>query len=1107
MRFNQFKKSVSAYLTTAALFISCAGTSVMAADNDYFGVNDAPHRYDLNASLGALENCKQLLASGVKWVRISPEWNSIEPAKGVYDESSLEKLDGIINYLTDGGIEPVFILGFSADWAVDPSVEGVLRTKYAPQNVEDWVSYVDFITKRYGEKVKHYEVWNEPNEGHFFFPTYENEPENHLNKYNELLKGAYETVKTNVPDGKVLLGGMSPTDCGGDSWFKKLSVDKEGYKYYDIINIHYANEKQMDTLMETIGAYPNELGDKKIWVTEAGTTSYNTAAGEQKKAVKVQDVYSLYKKYDKVERVFWYIFRNVEESNTREGNYGLLRNNFNSALPAMFAFNGVNGAYTDFARQAAYPTRFNALQSLYYLDPSISGMTGGAADGKNVERVGDYRKIPQGSKMYFRIGDYFINNKVSNFINPTVTIQVDYEYNEGTSFHMEYDSVTSPFKKTETVAADSSGTTVFTVSDGYFANRQGEKEDFCLVADSGDLTVKQVAVFKDLSYGKYSMAEADRYQYLYADITETADDTGAAVMPYEKDIYGCRTLGSGDKVSFAVADGLISRHQRDVTIRIFTKDETVGTLDVTYESTEGEKTVPITFTGSGKWGYKEVEINDAQFDEELDGKDFIFTNNLSDGLKISSVEVKGGADDAQQESVTVSDAVITAVYGTLDAGDDVRVDYTYNGEGKDCSRIMWEYSSKADGTYSVIDGRTENIYTLPNSKAGGYIRAVIIPCDEKGNQGDPVYTQPIQEGNAVLGTVKSRPNYQGTNYTNKVIEQTPEKYRFTVEGCEDEFVLLDRTEDESSRYFVTTCSDYGERIFDTTGNRYYDPAIETNLAYFLNGEFISEDYSGGRKLPKGIIDNIDYNHSWKTDYSDGAYSKEPYRRTYGIAILSRDEFYKYCDKTMGAGENPKLGVIDNLNGGVQATTKQWGLRSRRSDSGMLAFVISKDSTNNMMNTFGAKTAALIRPAFYLNDKFFETVRINLDKLPEDSEVRNTLVSYGQERLSKIYSSEELQKLGFSGDVSKQIEISEISTETTVEGCKVNVTLANAENSNVKCIAAAYRGETLLSINSADNSGNSAEIMLTVDNADSIRVFVWDSFDSMMPKAAPKGKAL
>ena len=101
----------------------------------------------------------------------------------------------------------------------------------------------------------------------------------------------------------------------------------------------------------------------------------------------------------------------------------------------------------------------------------------------------------------------------------------------------------------------------------------------------------------------------------------------------------------------------------------------------------------------------------------------------------------------------------------------------------------------------------------------------------------------------------------------------------------------------------------------------------------------------------------------------------------------------------------------------------------------------------------------------------------------------------------------MQKLGFSGDVSKQIEISEISTETTVEGCKVNVTLANAENSNVKCIAAAYRGETLLSINSADNSGNSAEIMLTVDNADSIRVFVWDSFDSMMPKAAPKGKAL
>lgn len=1091
MKLGRFFKSISAIITIAALLLSCAGTMVLAADNTFFGVNDAPHRY---GESDAIYNCTQILASGVKWVRISPEWNSIEPSKGEYNEEYLENLDTIVETLTNGGVNLLFVLGFSADWAVDESIVSPYRTKYAPEDINDWINYVDFITKRYGDSVKYYEVWNEPNEGNFFFPSYTADPDNNLNEYKQLLQSAYEKVTYNVSGGKVLLGGMAPTDCGENSWFEQISIDKQGYQYYDIINIHYANEKHMDSLIETINNYPDELGDKKIWITEAGTTSYNTAAGEQKKAAKVQDVYDLYKKYDKVERVFWYIFRNVEESNTREGNYGLLRNNINSALPAMFAFNGVNGAYTDFANQAKYPTRFNVLQSLYYLDHTISGMTGGAADGKKVVRVGDYRQIPQGYKMYFRIGDYFINNNTSNFLDPKVTIRVDYEYAEGTTFHLEYDSVTSPFKKTETVTADSSGTTVFTITDGYFANRQGEKEDFCIVADKGDLIVKQVSVFKDLSYGKYSMASTDRYRYLYADITGTQNDSSATVMPYTKDIYGYRTLSAGDSVAFVAADSYISRHQPEVTIRLFAKDETEGTINLKYQSKTGEKTIPITFSGSGEWCNKTVEISDAQFDEELDGNDFIIVNNMESGLKISSVSIFDEVNNIQLPQITVSNAVINAVHGTLDAGDDVRVDYTFNGEGKDCSRIVWEYSSSIDGNYVVIEGRTENIYTLPNSKAGGYIRAIIIPCDENGNQGDPVYTQPIQVGNAILGET-GRPNYQGTNYS-KVIEQTPAKYRFTVEGCEDEFVLLDTTEDDSSRYFVTTCSDYGERFFDSTSNRYYDPAIETNIAYFLNGEFISADYNGGRKLPQGIIDNIDYEHSWKTDYSEGSSSKEPYRRTYGIALLSRDEFYKYCDKTKGAGENPKLGVIDNLNGGVQDTNKQWGLRSRRSNSGLLAFVISKDSTNNMMNTFGSGTKALIRPAFYLNDSFFETVRIDLDKLPEDSEVRQTLISYGKTRLSNIYSATELEKLGFT---QADLEIGDVSTEKIQGGYKVKVALNNAGNNTVKCIAASYLNDTLLSTQVVDYTGDEAEFTLISENdADTIKVFVWESMSSFRP---------
>ncbi len=1103
------KKMIACMLILCLTLIQMGSLiTVSAADMEYYGVNDAPQRYETE---DALNNCKRLVAAGVKWVRLSPEWNTFEPEKGVYNQESLEKMDTIVNYLHENGVNILWVLGYSADWAVAENVAGDYRTKYAPQNIEDWQGFVDTVTKRYKDKVSYWEVWNEANKGNFFFPKYEDSAtrEQSLTEYMKLLKVAYETVKANNA-GEVLLAGMTPEEYGEDSWFKKISIDKEGYQYYDIISVHYAKYQHMDSLMKTIEKYPAEFKNKPVWITEAGTTSLGTAAGELKKANYVQEVYDLYHRYPKVERVFWYMFRNVKGAGTREDNYGLVGNTL-SSQPAMYAFNGVAGASTDFVLQKQFPNVYNTLQSLYYLDPALPNMNVGADDGKAVEVAGDagqWRKIPHGKKMYFRINDRFLNNIILKNLDAVVDIEVEYVNDGEGQFHLEYDGKKDSFTPTETVTLNENGKAVFHITDGLFNNRQGNKEDFCIVADQGDITVKKVTVYKQKNHAKYVMGtttatdtneKSDSYKLMTADLNEFAAST--------VDGRGCRAIPQGKAAGFRVAKGVIMPTDHQVKIGLIYSDDTAGTIQITYGAADGStKTAEITAQGDGGWRYGEVLLSDAGFNETIPVQvtsgeetasvncDFTVQSSM-ESLQLHSVEVTTGEDLKPAAVPTASEVTVEKVHGEADAGDDLRVSYKFSGDGADATTLQWQRASAVDGNYTDLPGATAREYTLKNQWAGQYIRVAVTPQDANGVIGKTVYSEPVQQGKAILGTT-SRPNYQAANYTNKVIEQTPKQYRFKVAGCEDEFVLLEEFDSDSSKYFVTTCSDYGERIFDSTSNRYYDAEIATNVAHFLNHEFVSSDYDGEKKLPQGIIEHIDFQHSWKTDFAEKV-SKEPYRRTYGIGLLSRDEFYCYCDKTQEG--KVRLGVIDNLNGGVKSTAKQWGLRSRYSDSGLLAFVISESAATNMINTYGAKTAAMLRPAFYLDKDFFKTVKLDLSALSSDddaavNEVVQILQKQDIKELLKIYTAEELRTIG----MESATRILSAKADTDEMGVRIAAELSIADGDSPVVFAAAYQGEQMTACQRLELNGTAAAGTLSAAEKDEIYVFVWKDMGSMQP---------
>ncbi len=72
-------------------------------------------------------------------------------------------------------------------------------------------------------------------------------------------------------------------------------------------------------------------------------------------------------------------------------------------------------------------------------------------------------------------------------------------------------------------------------------------------------------------------------------------------------------------------------------------------------------------------------------------------------------------------------------------------DYVYTDSDDDEEAdtvIAWYISDSADGTYTLIDGETAASYNIQSSDVGKYIKAIVIPLDSKGYEGEPVSSDP-----------------------------------------------------------------------------------------------------------------------------------------------------------------------------------------------------------------------------------------------------------------------------------------------------------------------------------------------------------------------------
>ena len=273
---------------------------------------------------------KLIKAAGVEYVRVDFGWQDLEAGKGVWD---FAKYDNMVQILSQNNIRILGVLSYSADWAGQ-------TWNSPPRDDADFARYVSRVVGRYRDRVKYWEIWNEPDSPDYW------KPQDEMVRYTRLLKRSYLAAKDADPSCKILLGGLTNGGC-----FALQNVYRNGGKdYFDIVNFHpFVNPFDSDCL-DMIKIYYRNLkkimakygdADKKIWFTEIGCPGVDKPRGqsahwwegrspdEKQQAEFVEKVYTQLWDLEDVDKIFWAFFRdNQDHFYSGVDHFGLIRWDF-----------------------------------------------------------------------------------------------------------------------------------------------------------------------------------------------------------------------------------------------------------------------------------------------------------------------------------------------------------------------------------------------------------------------------------------------------------------------------------------------------------------------------------------------------------------------------------------------------------------------------------------------------------------------------------------------------------------------------------------------------------------------------------------------------------
>lgn len=350
---------VAAVLVLATLGAGLAWTRLEAGTSPTLGVQthllwSGVSRDEVERQLTAAE------ASGARMVRADLGWSSLEQhAKGRYEAWYLAKVDFLVARAKAHHVDLLLTVTGTPCWASSAPAPlkrgcpssgetGDAVAAYAPSNPRDYADALAFLVARYGDRVRAWEVWNEPNSTAFW------RAEDPAARYAELVRSAYPAAKRADERTTIVVGALSEADY---RFAESLYADGIS-GYLDALSIHpYSGDRSpldpqpeqylRDSFVRGVPAIRAVMtrhgDDSPLWLTEFGwstTTSrggesWENGVSEEAQARYLAEAYAQMRRWDYVPVGITYELQDIaDDPRDRLSNYGLLRDD-SSPKPAL----------------------------------------------------------------------------------------------------------------------------------------------------------------------------------------------------------------------------------------------------------------------------------------------------------------------------------------------------------------------------------------------------------------------------------------------------------------------------------------------------------------------------------------------------------------------------------------------------------------------------------------------------------------------------------------------------------------------------------------------------------------------------------------------------
>ncbi len=209
---------LGAALVALAVVVTAAAALVPGGDGDELRRGVQVHPLWSDSSVADFDRELDMAKSaGADTVRIDLSWSSLETAgKGRYSDWYVTKADTFFEHARDRGIKVIATFWSTPCWA-STAPAGLKQGcagrwwergvhLYAPAKPADYADAVEWVTRRWGDRMEALEVWNEPNLDNFLRGP---DP---ARDYASILKAAYPRIKAADPSITILGGALASSD-------------------------------------------------------------------------------------------------------------------------------------------------------------------------------------------------------------------------------------------------------------------------------------------------------------------------------------------------------------------------------------------------------------------------------------------------------------------------------------------------------------------------------------------------------------------------------------------------------------------------------------------------------------------------------------------------------------------------------------------------------------------------------------------------------------------------------------------------------------------------------------------------------------------------------